>query len=146
MRSEMVQVRRDGGDDAGENRDMKHKCVSGAGKEKELMGNKQLMIQFYLSVVCELVFSEEVHFNLKGLVVQKVSVRDCRLSLALCRFNAASLPTNLSQLTNVLRFIAWRGTLPTHSLHSSDELESHINHGKPTLSLVNGWISIDLQG
>ena len=35
------------------------------------------MIQFNLSVVCEFVFSDEVHVNLTGVGVQKVSVRDC---------------------------------------------------------------------
>ena len=41
------------------------------------MRKMQGMIQFNLSVVCELLLSEEVQLNLKWLGVQKVCVRDC---------------------------------------------------------------------
>ena len=60
------------------------------------------MIQFNWSVLRESEISEEVQVNLKGHCVKKVSVRDGRLSLGLCRFNAASLHRNLSQLTKVM--------------------------------------------
>ena len=90
------------GDAAGESREMKHLCVSHAERETGMEGTMQGIIHFNWSVVSELVSSYEVHVNLKWLVVQKVSVRDGRLSVRLSRFNAASLPTNLSQLTKVL--------------------------------------------
>ena len=60
------------------------------------------MKQFNSSVVCEFVLSEEIKVNKIWHVVEKVSLRDCRVTLGLCRFNAASLPTDLSQLTKVM--------------------------------------------
>ena len=96
------------------------------------------MIQFNLSVVCELLLSVEVQVNLKVLVVQKVSVRDCMVTLRLCR------PTIVSPVPAFQIVIARRAKLTTHSPHSSDGLESHINHVKPILYLVNGRLFFDL--
>ena len=55
-------------------------------------------------------------------------------------------PTIISPLPTLKIVFARRATLKTHSPHSSDGLESHINHVKPTLYLVNDLIYFDLQG